>query len=262
MPGVRGARCRVPDRRRRARSILGQRVLRGGLAAAALGRDLRSGRRSELGRGGWGGDPGGRVTPARRGLDGGGRDVASLEVLAAPRAQGPVHPHEAAAVRTDAIQSRPARRTDDPLVVDPAVAARAVMDRLDLGKERLLSQVSLPDLADLLVRPDDLVDPDREDEEHRSEEDDPRGDQIRQDRVVRTLLHVPEGPVRRREPDDDQVDPDQPEAQLDRRAADDPADRLADLVEDVFHAPGRVPPYGVEPSTTRSNRALAASGAV
>ena len=34
------------------------------------------------------------------------------------------------------------------------------MDRLDLGEERLLGQVALPDLADLLVRPDDLVDPD------------------------------------------------------------------------------------------------------
>ena len=39
-----------------------------------------------------------------------------------------------------------------------------MVDRLDLVEERFLGQVPLPDLADLLVRPDDLVDPDREEE--------------------------------------------------------------------------------------------------
>ena len=50
-----------------------------------------------------------------------------------------------------------------------------MLDRLDLGEERLLGQVPFPDLADLLVRPDDLVDPDGEDEEDRGEQDDPGG---------------------------------------------------------------------------------------
>ena len=35
-----------------------------------------------------------------------------------------------------------------------------MVDRLDLGEQRLLGQVALLDLADLLVRPDDLVDED------------------------------------------------------------------------------------------------------
>ena len=124
------------------------------------------------------------VASRRRGrrLDGRGRDLASLEVLAAPGAQRPVHPDEPAAVRADAVQARPAGRADDPLVVDPPVAARAVVDRLDLGEERLLGQVPLPDLADLLVRPDDLVDPDGEDEEDRGEQDDPGRREVRQDR--------------------------------------------------------------------------------
>ena len=72
-----------------------------------------------------------------------------------------------------------------------------------------------------------------------------------QDHVVRALLHVPEGPVRRGQPDDDEVDADQADADLDGRAADDTTDRFADLIEDVFHAPGRVPPCGVSESTDR-----------
>ena len=76
-------------------------------------------------------------------------------------------PTRPTAVGADALQPRPARRADDPFVVDPTLARRAVMDRLDLGEQRLLRQVALPGLADLLVRPDELVDPVGEDEEDR-----------------------------------------------------------------------------------------------
>src|SRR4029077_20866419 len=116
------------------------------------------------------GDPAGNVASLWERLDGRGRDLTPLEVLAAPGAQRPVHPHQPAAVRADPLQSGTAGRADDPFIVDPTLARRAVMDRLDLGEERLLGQVAFPDLADLLVGPDDLVDPDGEDEEDAREQ--------------------------------------------------------------------------------------------
>ena len=175
--------------------------------------------------------------PRRQRLDGGGRrDLTPLEVLAAPGAQRPVQADQARAVGADAVQARPAGRADDPFVVDAPLAGRAVVDRLDLGEQRFLGQVALPDLADLLVGPDDLVDPHREDEEERGEQDDPGRDEVRQDRVVRALLHVAERPVRRRDPEDRDVDEDQPAADLDDVARDDVADRIADTVEDLIHA--------------------------
>jgi hypothetical protein len=80
-------------------------------------------------------------------LDGGRRRyVSALEVLAAPGAQRPVHADQPAAVRADALEARPAVRADDPFVVDPLLAGRAVVDRLDLGEEassaRFRSQTS------------------------------------------------------------------------------------------------------------------------
>ena len=210
-------RARVRSGPSPARSGLGRRVGRaqrsgsGSCADAGIGpvagRARRPSRGSmtgsrRRGRGGrgrprWrrGGDPAGRVTAARQGARSAAGDLATLEVLAAPGAQRPVHPDQPAAVRADALQAGPAGRADDPFVVDPALAGRAVVDRLDLGEERLLGQVPLPDLADLLVRPDDLVDPDGEDEEDRGEQDDAGGRDVRQDRVVRPLLHVAERPV-------------------------------------------------------------------
>ena len=84
------------------------------------------------------------------------RPHGALEVLAAPGAQRPVEPDESRAVGADPVEARPAGRADDPFLVDPALAGRAVADGLDLGEEGLLGQVPLPDLADLLVRPIDL----------------------------------------------------------------------------------------------------------
>src|SRR6185436_15841114 len=118
------------------------------------------------------GDAAGRVEAAGERLERGRRRLAALEVLAAPRAQRPVEADEAAAVRADAVQPRAAGRADDPFLVDPPIARRTVLDRLDLGEERLLGQVPLPHLANLLVRPDDLVDPHGQEEEERGEEDD------------------------------------------------------------------------------------------
>jgi hypothetical protein len=86
------------------------------------------------------------------------------------------------------------------------------------------------------VRPDDLVDPDREDEEDGREQDDAGGHEIRQQRVVRALLHVAERPVGGGDPQDDEVDPDHPESELDDRTADDVADRFANAGEDLVHA--------------------------
>ena len=116
------------------------------------------------------------------------------------------------------------------------------MDRLDLGQERLLGQVALVDLADLLVRPDDLVDEDRQREEDRGEDDDEARRDVRQDRVLRPLLHVAEGPVGAGQPEDDQVDRDRLERELDRGAAEEPAEGFPDLAEDLVHAGWWVPP--------------------
>ena len=46
-----------------------------------------------------------------------GREVGTLEVLAAPGAQRPVEADEASAVRADAVEPRAAGRADDPFVV-------------------------------------------------------------------------------------------------------------------------------------------------
>ena len=145
----------------------------------------------------------GRLEAVGQRLDGRRRDLTPLEVLAAPGAQRPVEADQARAVRADPIEAGPAGRADDPFLVDPPLAGRAVADRLDLGEEGLLGQVALPDLADLLVGPDDLVDPHGEDEEDRGEQDDPGRHEVRQDRVVRALLHVAERPVGGGDPQDD-----------------------------------------------------------
>src|SRR5215203_316565 len=105
-------------------------------------------------------DPAGRLTPPGERLHGRGRDLTTLEVLAAPRAQRPVHADEPAAVRADAVQSRSAEGADDPVVIDAPLAPGAMVDRLDLVEEGLLRQIPLVDLADLVVGTDDLVDPD------------------------------------------------------------------------------------------------------
>ena len=181
----------------------------------------------------------GRLHPGRQRLDRGDRpDLTTLEVLAAPGAQGPVEADEPRAVRADPVEPRPTGRADDPFLVDAPLARRAVLDRLDLGEQRLLGQVPLPDLADLLVRPDDLVDPDREDEEDGGQQDDPGGDEVRQDHVVGSLLHVAERPVGGGDPEDDEVGPDRQEGELDDRALDEVVDRLADPVEDLIHELG------------------------
>ena len=58
------------------------------------------------------------------------------------------------------------------------------------------------------------------------EQDDRRRGEVRQDRVVRALLHIAEGPVRGRDPQDDDVEGDEPAAELDDWAPDDLADRV------------------------------------
>ena len=149
----------------------------------------------------------------RDGLVGG--EVGPLEVRAAPGAQGPVEPDEPAAVRAHAVELRAAGGADDPFVVHPPPARRTGLDRLDLGEQRLLGQVALVDLADLLVGPDDPVDDDPEHEQERGEQDDQGRREVRQDRVLAPLLHVAERPVRGGEPQDDEVD----DERLDARTA-------------------------------------------
>ena len=125
--------------------------------------------------------------------------------------------------------------------MDAAGTSRAALDRLDLGQQGLLGEVPFVDLADLLVRADDLVDEDREREEDRGEDDDEARRDVGQDRVLGPLLHVAEGPVRAGQPEDDQVDDDRLERELDDGAAEEPGQSLADLAEDLVHAAGCLP---------------------
>src|SRR4029079_16857457 len=165
-----------------------------------------------------------------------GRDVGPFEVLAAPRAQAPVETDEPSAVGAYPVEPRAARRADDPFLVDPAVAGRARLDRLDLREEGLLREVALVDLGDLLLGPDDPVDDDPEHEQDRREQDDQRRGQVGEDRVLAPELHVPERPVRRREPEDAPVDGDRLDGQLDDGVREEVPDRLTDRVEDLVHA--------------------------
>ena len=200
-------------------------------AATRAGRPRRAERRTCL----RGGDAGGRVEATGERLERGRRRLAALEVLAAPRAQRPVETDEAAAVRADAVQPGPAGRADDPFLVDAPIAGRAVVDRFDLRKEGLLGQVALPHLADLLVRPDDLVDPHGEEEEERGEEDDPRRREVGRNRVGGALLHVAECPVGRCQPYDDEIGEQQLDPELDDRVREEIADRVADRSENLIH---------------------------
>ena len=156
---------------RRVRRIGGLRHRSGSGSCAVDGRDWRDRRATATGR--WmaagiaaGRGRGAAIRPVGSFPDGSGSidagrdDLTSLEVLAAPRTQRPVEADQPRAVRADAVEPGPARRADDPFLVDPPLAGRAVVDRLDLVEQRLLGEVPLPHLADLLVRPDDLVDPD------------------------------------------------------------------------------------------------------
>ena len=74
------------------------------------------------------GDAAGRLDPAgtARSRSARRRDVTALEVLAAPGAQRPVEADQAGAVGADAVEARPARRADDPFVVDPSLAGGAM----------------------------------------------------------------------------------------------------------------------------------------
>ena len=112
-----------------------------------------------------------------------------------------------------------------------------MVDRFDLGEEGLLGQVPLPDLADLLVRPDDLVDPHGEEEEERGEEDDPGGGEVGRHRVGGALLHVAECPVGRRQPHDHEIGEQQLDPELHDRVLEEIADRVADRSEDLIHEP-------------------------
>jgi hypothetical protein len=113
-----------------------------------------------------------------------------------------------------------------------------VRDRLDLREHRLLGEVALVDLADALLGPDDLVGEDGEREQDRREDDHEPGRQVRRDGIVRPALHVAEGPVRRRQPQDHPVDDRQLDAQLDDRIVEDGADGVADGGEDLVHSAG------------------------
>ena len=196
-------------------------------AAAATGAADRRGRRSTV-----------ADRPDRHGTHRGQR-LAALEIPAAPGAERPLEADELRAVRADALEARPAGRADDPVLVDLAAARGAVLDLLDLGDQRLLRETALVGVAEALLRPDDPVDEDAEDEEDRREPDHERRGEIGHDRVRGPALHVAEGPVGRGEPDDDDVDADRLEAQLDERALEEGGDRVADPGEEVqVHAVG------------------------
>src|SRR6266508_1173634 len=220
---------------RPGRSTLRQRIRRGPActSAARLGAHQGGGRRS-LDRG----RPGGRGELCHRG----GRDLTSLEVVAAPGAERPVQAHQAAAIRADPLESCPAGGTDDPFLVHAPSAGGTGVDGLHLGQESLLGQVSLVDLADLLVGSDDLVDEHGGREEDRCEDDDEARHEIGQDGVLGPQLHVAKRPVGGREPQDDPIDGDGLEAHADRRAVEQVADRISDLLDDLVHAPVRTPP--------------------
>ena len=163
-----------------------------------------------------GGQSGGR--PARRAHRLLGRSGAAsatvargapLELRAAERAQRPGRIGQSVAGWADPVQTRAAVRADQPFGVDAVAADRAQLVLLDLGQQALLGQRALVDLGQRLARAHDQVEDDGEDEQQRREEDDQRGREVRQDRVLGARLHVPEGPVRGPEPQQDDVDHDQ-----------------------------------------------------
>ncbi len=159
------------------------------------------------------------------------------------------------------MEPGPARRTEQPLVVDPSMAAWAVRDRLDLVEERLFREGSLVDVADPLVGADDPVDDHRQHEEHRGEQDDEAGREIRCDRVVRAALKVAERPIGRGEPQPDDVDRSRLQPELDDGITEESADRRSDRREDLLHRPGASLPRAMSISVVPAGTA-GASGAV
>ncbi len=184
------------------------------------------------------------------GLDGRHRDRATRarhprltpEVGAAEGAQRPVRLGQSVARRADPMEPSAAVRADEPLGVDAITADRTELVLLDLGKQRLLGQAALVDLGQRLARPHDQVQHDREQEEERREEDDERGGEVRKDRVLGPRLHVAERPVRRAEPEQDDVDHDQLACQLHDRVAQESVPELANRFENRVHLPALASP--------------------
>ncbi len=110
-------------------------------------------------------------------------------------------------------------------------------DRLDLGEHHLFGEVPLVDVADALLRPDDLVGEDRDREEEEGRDDDERGREVRRDRVRRAALHVAERPVGGREPEQEPGDGGELETELDDGVIEDRTDRVADRLKDLVHPP-------------------------
>src|SRR5450759_4785782 len=140
----------------------------------------------------------------------GHRDWA-FEDLAAPGADAPVEAHQTFAVWANAIESGTTPRTDNPFALDSPITPATGLDRLDFGQEGLFCQVPLVNLAKPFGWPHDLVDNHAENEEERREEDDQAGGQVGQDRVLGPIVHVAESPVRRGEPDDEEIEDDRVE---------------------------------------------------
>ena len=124
-----------------------------------------------------------------------------------------------------------------------AACARGTrLDRLYLGEECLLGQCPLVHLANLLLGSNDPVHEHRGWKQERGRNDDEARREIGDEGVLRPQLHVAEGPVRGRQPEDDEVDRDRLRRQLNVWVVDDIAEGFADRLEDLVHAPCAEPP--------------------
>src|SRR4029077_16888903 len=129
----------------------------------------------------------------------------------AERADVPLGSDELAAVRADPLESRAAGRAEDEFLLHAFLAGRTHDALLRFGEKALLRELALVRLTEGLLRTDDEIKEeakDVEDDHHETRE-------VRKELVLGALLRDADRPDHHREIDREDVQPRQPNRQLD-----------------------------------------------
>jgi hypothetical protein len=126
------------------------------------------------------------------------------------------------------------RGAEDPFGLDHSVAIGAARSD-QVGLEHGLANQGQPLLGGERRRSDDAEDDDGQREEDRRGEDDEGRGTVRGREVRRPATHVDEGPVRNRQPDDDDVSLYQVSCKADRRVREEGIEGIADRRPDRAH---------------------------
>src|SRR5438552_3955660 len=144
------------------------------------------------------------------------RPVALVEVLRAERADVPLRPDELPAVRAHPLEPGATRGAQDEIVLDAFLAGGTDHARLRLGEQALCGELALVGLAEGFLGSDDQIEEEAED----VEEHDHEASEVGKDLVLGPLLRVTDGPEDHREVEREDVQPREPDRELDERVVD------------------------------------------